>query len=78
MPWKFTHQPCKGTGRIQNPDFEFCRTMPEPPKNCDECRNECRHVFKDCQKGEMIDCPECHGTGELILEGEEWGSPEWF
>jgi len=78
MPWKFEHLPCNGTGTIPNEYFEYCRYMENPPKNCRECYRQYPETFTGCNEGEIISCPGCNGNGKIILEGEEWGSPEWL
>ena len=76
---------CEGTGRFPNTEFERCK-MPSlreeelnyfgyTPENCKTCS-----IYEECQKGEIVDCPQCEGQGiiyfdsmgwELIVEGED-------
>lgn len=59
---------CKSKGRIPNPDFEACRREDESI-TCDTCDWAMKNA---CNKGEMIECWNCHGAGEMKIDGEIW------
>lgn len=59
---------CKSKGRIPNPDFEACMRE-EEDISCDDCDWTMKNA---CNKGEMIECWNCHGAGEMKIDGEIW------
>lgn len=77
MPWRFEHQPCNGTGQIQNPLFEACRDWDEKP-SCAWCKVEHPDEYAECSRGEIIPCEGCNGTGHLVIDSEEWGAGVWI
>ena len=69
--WKFTHRECNGTGKIPNPFFEECQDD-DPLVGCDECHRIDPERYERCNRGEIIPCEGCDGTGKLELWEDEW------
>lgn len=59
---------CNHTGKIQNPDFEACEKE-DPDITCEQCDWAMKNA---CNKGEMIECWNCHGAGQMKIDGEIW------
>ncbi len=63
----FTCRTCGGEGSIRNPAFEACRDDEHPYGHCIPC-----YYREDCDRGELITCPDCLGEGYERLDWKEF------
>ncbi|WP_457753935.1 hypothetical protein [Thermococcus sp.] len=67
----FSCDTCKGKGFILNPNFERCAKENISPEEIKCSINHCEW-YLDCQVGEIIECPDCKGSGTLLLSQKEF------
>ena len=67
---------CGGSGETENPFFEACARMTKEEfeqygmKGEGDCW-ECPHRAL-CDRGQIINCPQCHGAGTMEFTTDEW------